>query len=161
MMCSEKSPLVILGKAPVIGKKGLHAHDDWPGCVVWTVGTAEIDDADRYFEFHGLEYRNREMTRTLSKDVSHFAMFLPLNNSVCAMLVQAYLEGYKDITIAGCPMKTCAEYIEQARAVAMCVGFFNGMTYANPLKKIKVTWLEGPKKENYFENHSRTKANQC
>ena len=149
----DKLPLVILGKAPVKGKKGFNARDDWPGCEVWTVGTAEISGADRYFEFHGIEYRNRRMVRTLSKDVERFSLFLPLNNSVCAMLVQAYLEGFKDITIAGCPMRTKDEYIDQARAVAMCVGFFNGMTFASPVMKIKVKWLEGPAKMSYYKEH--------
>lgn len=149
-----KLPLIILGKAPVKGKKGVSARDDWPGCEVWTVGTARIAGADRYYEFHGLECQNRNVYRAVSADIKKaFGLLLPFNNSICAMIMEAYLEGYRNIRIAGCPMTTKAEYIEQARAVAMCVGFIRGLAYGQPYRGLRITWDEEPKKEFYYEVH--------
>lgn len=151
---TEKLPLVLLGKARVPGKKGLDARDDWPGNEVWTVGTAKINNADRYYEFHGLDYAGREMTRQLSPDAERLGRIIPLNNSISAMLMEAYIEGYRDIRIAGCPMTASDEYVAQARSVAMAVGFLRGMSYARGRAwQIKVVWDDEPARLDYFRIH--------
>ena len=148
-----KNRLVILGKAPVAGKKGVYAHDDWPGCEVWTVGTAKIGGADRYYEFHGLEYRGRAMWTRISGKAQFLSTLLPLNNSVCAMLAEAWAENYTDITLAGCPMSTQQEYIEQKPAVGMMIGFLRGIGYAQPHKGMVIRWLEEPERKDYYFQH--------
>jgi len=155
-----KNPLVILGKAPVKGKLGKYAHDDWPVHEVWTVGTADIKDADRYYEFHGIERYGRVMCTKVSPRALEFGRALvPLNNSVCLMLMEAFVEGYTDITVAGCPMSMKEEYVAQKPALAMCVGFIRGIGYARLYtgegNRITVRWLEEPAHGNYYEEHRK------
>ena len=137
--------LIILGKAPVQGKAGEDARVDYPGCEVWTVGTHKIKNADRYYEFHGLEVLGREMIRDVSSAVQHFGTKLPLNNSICVMLTQAAVEGYNDITILGSPMIARDEYLVQRAALAMCIGFFRGLLNVN------IEWPDEPEKVDYFK----------
>lgn len=150
-----KKKLIILGKAPVVGKQCLDAKVDFPDCEVWTVGTHRIKNADRYYEFHGLEVTGRKMVRDVSWWTKQKASELPLNNSVCVMLMEAYYEGYKDITILGSPMTARDEYIEQRAALAMCIGYLRGWTegenYYEDLEPVKITWPDEPEKINYFE----------
>lgn len=152
MSRDDKLPLVILGKAPVEGKRGADARDDWPGCEVWTVGTHRISNADRYYEFHGIDVSGRMMTRGISPDAERLGMILPLNNSVSAMLAEAYIEGYRDIRVAGCPMIASDEYVTQARSVAMVIGFLRGVSYAQGrARQMRVVWDDEPVHLNYFK----------
>ena len=82
--------LIILGKAPVQGKAGIDAKVDYPDCEVWTVGTHKIKNADRYYEFHGLNVPGREMVRDVISEVKTCAELIPLNNSVSVMLAEAF-----------------------------------------------------------------------
>ena len=142
--------LIILGTAPVKGKQCIDAKVDFPDCEVWTVGTHKIKNADRYYEFHGLEVAGREMVRDVSWWTKQKASELPLNNSVCVMLMEAYYEGYKDITILGSPMIARDEYIKQRAALAMCIGYIRGLPYM-----YHVEWPDEPEKINYFERYQK------
>lgn len=142
--------LIILGKGPVVGKDCLDARADWPGCEVWTVGTHRIENADRYYEFHGLEFRGRKMVREVDPRVDSMSGVLPINNSVSAMLLEAYFEGYTDITLAGCPMSIQAEYMEQKPALAMCIGWVRGSCEE---EGINVTWLDEMPHGLYYKEH--------
>lgn len=153
--------LIILGKAPVKGKAGIDAKIDYPDCEVWTVGTHKIKNADRYYEFHGLNVPGREMVRDVSWWTKQKADELPMNNSICVMLMEAYYEDYKDVTILGSPMIARDEYIKQRAALAMCVGYLRGLTegenYYEDLEPMKITWPDEPEKVNYFEKYQEGK----
>ena len=143
--------LIILGKAPVKGKQGLDAKVDFPDCEVWTVGTHKIKNADRYYEFHGLEVAGREMVRDVCLGTKVAAGHLPLNNSICAMLVEAYYEDYKDIEILGSPMIAKDEYLKQRAALAMCIGYIRGVSHGG----VSIVWSDEPEKINYFERYQK------
>lgn len=145
--------LVILGKAPVPGKAGVDAKVDFPDCEVWTVGTHKIKNADRYYEFHGLEVEGRTMIRDVWSDVKVMANLLPLNNSVCVMLVQAYAEGYRNVAILGSPMIARDEYLKQRAALAMCIGYLRGMTR----EEMCIEWPDEPEKIDYFRKYQEVK----
>ena len=152
MPSNGRLPLIILGKARIEGKKGIDARDDWPGCEVWTVGTHRIANADRYYEFHGIDVSGRAMTRGISPDAERLGIILPLNNSISAMLMEAYIEGYRDIRVAGCPMIASDEYVTQARSVAMTIGFLRGISYAQGrARQMRVVWDDEPEHMNYFK----------
>lgn len=146
--------LIILGKAPVKGKQGIDAREDFPDCEVWTVGTHKIKHADRYYEFHGLPIpTDRHVFRDVSDDVKAVSSLLPVNNSVSAMLLEAYFEGYKDIEILGCPMIARDEYLKQKPALAMCIGFCLG----NSRDSIQISWDGAPELVNYYEKYQEGK----
>ena len=144
--------LIILGKAPVKGKAGEDAKVDYPDCEVWTVGTCKIKNADRYYEFHGLPTSaDRHVFRGVSDDVKAVSSLLPVNNSISAMLLEAYFEGYKDIEILGCPMIAKEEYQKQKPALAMCIGFCLG----NSRDDIQISWDGAPELVNYYERYQK------
>ena len=143
--------LIILGKAPVQGKAGIDAKIDYPDCEVWTVGTHKIKNADRYYEFHGIDVPGREMVRSVSDDVKAVSSLLPVNNSISAMLLEAYFEGYRDIDILGCPMIARDEYLKQKPALAMCIGFCLGSSRDN----IQISWDGAPELVNYYERYQK------
>ena len=143
--------LIILGKAPVIGKQCIDAKVDFPDCEVWTVGTHKIEHADRYYEFHGLEVAGREMVRDVWSEVKLLGLLIPLNNSISVMLAQAYFEDYKDIVILGSPMIAKDEYLKQRSALAMCIGYIRGISR----ETVHIEWPEEPEKLNYFERYQK------
>jgi len=145
--------LIILGKAPVQGKAGIDAKVDYPDCDVWTVGTHKIANADRYYEFHGINVPGREMVRNVSTQTELMAELIPLNNSVCIMLAEAYFEGYTDIEILGSPMTARDEYLKQRTALAMCIGYIRGLTQEN----VHIEWPDEPEYVNYFEKYQEGK----
>lgn len=119
------------------------------GHELWYLGVDRRDGADRYFELHGIEGRHPEATRELPAAV--YEQELPINNSICALLVYAWLQGYTDIKIKGSPMIAKREYIEQRPALAYVVGFLNG-------RGIQVDWVDGPKNINYGRKRDDTGA---
>lgn len=143
--------LIILGKAPVKGKQCLDAKVDFPDYEVWTVGTHKIKNADRYYEFHGLSVPGREMVRDVWSEVKSLAELIPLNNSVCVMLAQAYVEGYTHIEILGSPMVARDEYIRQRTALGICIGYIRGLTHEN----VYIKWPDEPAKVDYFERYQK------
>lgn len=143
--------LIILGKAPVQGKAGIDAKIDYPDCEVWTVGTHKIENADRYYEFHGIDVPGREMVRDVISEVKTCAELIPLNNSVSVMLAEAFFEGYTDIEILGSPMIARDEYLKQRAALAMCIGYFRGMSHED----VHIEWPDEPEYVNYFERYQK------
>jgi hypothetical protein len=144
--------LIILGKAPVKGTQGFDARVDFPDCEVWTVGTHRIENADRYYEFHGLPISaDRPVFRDVSDDVKAVSSLLPVNNSISAMLLEAYFEGYRDIEILGCPMIAKDEYQKQKPALAMCIGFCLG----NSRDSFQISWDGAPELVNYYERYQK------
>lgn len=143
--------LIVLGKAPVPGNPCFDAKVDFPDYEVWTVGTHKIKNADRYYEFHGLEVAGREMVRDVCSEVKTLARCIPLNNSVSVMLAQAFFEGYEHIEILGSPMIAKHEYITQRAALAMCIGYLRGMSQEN----VFIKWPDEPEKINYFERYQK------
>jgi hypothetical protein len=130
-----KEKLAILGKGAMI-----HPEDYYKnlGYEIWTLGTAVLDGADRYYELHGIEC-GRECIRSLSREVYETAGAdgIPVNNSISGMMMQAWLEGFRDIIVDGCPMQSTREYIEQRAAVGMMTGYLIG-------KGIRVRWTHAP-----------------
>lgn len=119
------------------------------GHELWYLGVDRRDGADRYFELHGIEGRHPEATRELPAAV--YEQELPINNSICALLVYAWLEGYTDIKIKGSPMIARSEYVEQRPALAYITGYLNG-------QGIQVDWVDGPKNINYGRKRDDTGA---
>ena len=143
--------LIILGKAPVQGKAGIDAKIDYPDCEVWTVGTHKIENADRYYEFHGIDVPGREMVRDVISEVKTCAELIPLTNSVSVMLAEAFVEGYTESEILGSPMIARDEYLKQRAALAMCIGYFRGMSHED----VHIEWPDEPEYVNYFERYQK------
>lgn len=91
------------------------------GSELWMLGTDPREGADRYFELHGIKVEHENTAYELPDEV--YEMGLPINNSVSALLVYAWISGYKDISLVGCPMNSAAEYIEERPALAFVVGY--------------------------------------
>lgn len=111
---------------------------------IWATGTDPRDGADKYFEFHGIEYKNRKMIRDVDFEVYVLSKFLPLNNSISLMIIQAVIWGYKDICVVGCPMNGNKEMEKEKPALAMVIGYCLG-------KGINIIWNDGPEKKFYLE----------
>lgn len=117
--------LVILGKGY---RKTSLSEIKKQGYEIWTVGTFDDPEenlVDKFFEWHGLNYKNRKMYRDYPEYLKNSK--LPLNNSICNMLVIAYHEGYQDVVILGAPMETKEEYIIEKPAMIYCIGYLNAL----------------------------------
>lgn len=111
------------------------------GYELWMLGTDPRQGADKYWELHDLSTRYDDVAiRALPDEV--YQQGLPINNSVAALMVYAWLTGYTEIKVKGCAMIAKTEYIQQRPAVAYVAGFLNG-------KGIRCEWLDGPKNEDY------------
>lgn len=114
------------------------------GFTIWMVGTDPKNDADEYFEFHGLDYQNRVMTREVNPIVREMSGILPLNNSISVMLIEAYARNYKHVFVYGCPMDGSSEMKKQKPALALVIGFLLGLG-------LGVIWNEAPEKDFYLD----------
>lgn len=141
-----KKEIVILGKGMKWGEEfksfcQVHLAEEYE---VWTLGTHPFPCAQRYYEFHGLSYGSgaplREYIRTAPEEV--YRMGVPVNNSIIALMLIAFLEGAETITLLGCPMSEREEYIREKPAVAECVGFLRG-------KGVNIDWSDEPKNLEY------------
>ena len=106
--------LIICGKANQnipVKKLRMNKTDE-----VWLCGTDIREGADLYFEIHGIK-----VTYELPEKV--YETGLPINNSISALLVYAWLEGYKDIKLVGCQMWAKHEYQEARPTLAYCIGY--------------------------------------
>jgi hypothetical protein len=110
------------------------------GYELWYLGTETRLGGDKYYELHDIPCRHEGAIRKLPDEV--YRQGLPINNSVTALMVYAWLEGYTDIIVKGNAMVAKVEYLEQRPAVAYVVGWLNG-------KGIHVEWTDGPKNINY------------
>lgn len=121
------SKLAIIGK----GERKIKLSEiKQNGYEIWTIGTFEDiynEDGlvDRFFEWHGISFKNRNMDTEYPDYLKKSK--LPLNNSICNMLLIAYNEGYKDVVILGAPMEATFEYRTQKPALIYCVGYLNGL----------------------------------
>lgn len=111
---------------------------------VWLHGTDNRDGADWYFELHGIETGRENTIYEIPETV--YRAGLPINNTICAMLVCAWLSGYQDITLMGAPLEATEEYQDQKPAVAFIVGFLKG-------KGLNIKWEEGPQSTDYGRKH--------
>ena len=111
-----------------------------PDDETWLHGTDPRDGADWYFELHGIDTGRENTIYEMPETI--YKAGLPINNTICAMLVCAWLSGYQEIRLCGAPLEATDEYQDQKPAVAFIVGFLKG-------KGIKVTWDEGPENKNY------------
>lgn len=110
------------------------------GYELWYLGTEQRDGGDKYYELHDIPCRHEGAIRELPEEV--YKQGLPVNNSISALMIYAWLEGYTEIKVKGCAMVAKVEYLEQRPAVAYVAGFLNG-------KGIHVEWTDGPKNINY------------
>ena len=117
------------------------------GCELWMLGTDPRQGADKYWELHDLSTRHDDVAiRDLPDEV--YQQGLPINNSVAALMVYAWLEGYTEIKVKGCAMIAKTEYLEQRPAVAYVAGFLNG-------KGVKCEWTDGLENINYGRKTKR------
>ena len=107
---------------------------------LWMCGTDKREGADRYFELHGIKVKHENVTTELPAKV--YELGLPVNNTICALLVFAYLSGYTKVTVLGAPMNATHEYIEQRPALAYVVGYLNA-------SRMKIEWEGIPQTINY------------
>lgn len=117
--------LAIIGKGPrQIFLSQIKAFD----YEIWSVGTFDDPEenlVDRFYEWHGIGYKNRKMFTDYPDYLSKSD--LPLNNSICNMLLIAYNEGYRDVCIFGAPMEATHEYRIQKPALIYCIGYLNAL----------------------------------
>jgi len=129
--------LIILGKAPIkYTVKGLKTSAN----EIWMMGTDDRVGGDIYFELHGIHVNHPHTVYSLPDEV--YEQNLPINNSICALLVYAYLQGYKNISIIGAPMDANHEYLQQKPAVAYVCGWLKA-------HDVIVEWAYGPTNTNY------------
>ena len=114
------------------------------GAEIWLHGTDTRDGADLYFELHGIETGRENTVYEIPETV--YRTGLPINNTICAMLVCAWLSGYQEIRLCGAPLEATEEYQDQKPAVAFIVGFLKG-------KGIKITCDEGQQDKGYGRKH--------
>lgn len=134
--------LVILGKA--VDEIEVESDVD-----IWTLGTHDFAKADKYFEFHGkrTDHDEKKVIRNVPQSVIDNSNLygIPLNNSITIMALWAWILGYRNISIVGCPMIATEEYLEQKPALAFAVGFLKG-------KGVNITWDGLPENTMYGVN---------
>ena len=135
--------LIICGKA----NRGETTADDFKakGTELWMLGTDARKGADRYFELHGIKVEHENVTYELPAKV--YETGLPINNSISALLVYAWMQGYTDIAVVGSPMLATVEYQEQRPALAFVVGYLAGLG-------LKLSW-DGMVENNDYGRNSQ------
>lgn len=129
--------LIILGKAPI---KYSVSELKTSNNEIWMLGTDARAGGDKYFELHGIPVNHENVIYELPEKI--YRLGLPINNSICALLVHAYLLGYKKISVIGAPMDAKNEYLQQKPAVAYICGWLFA-------KGVTVEWAYGPQNTNY------------
>jgi hypothetical protein len=107
------------------------------GREVWTVGRSLYTGASRYYEFHGMSFPSADPARVYTRDImdSVRRFPVPMTNSICLMLMEAFAEGYKNIEILRSPLTASFEYRTERMSLAACVMFCRG-------KGARVIWKE-------------------
>lgn len=107
----------------IAGVAGYLTDAEVKGREVWTVGRAPFIGASRYYEFHGLSFPSVEKNRVYCRDVLPEVRSLPvpMTNSICLMLMEAFVEGYTDIEILRSPLTASFEYRTERMSLASCV----------------------------------------
>ncbi|MCR4627388.1 MAG: hypothetical protein K5640_07035 [Treponema sp.] len=88
---------------------------------LWMLGTDPRNGADKYFELHGIKVNHENTVYELPDEV--YEQGLPINNSISALLIHGWLQGYKTIEIIGAPMNARDEYINERPSLAFVVGY--------------------------------------
>lgn len=109
------------------------------GFEIWMLGVDPREGADKYFELHGIA-STHECIRELQDSIYEFG--LPINNSISALIIHAYLLGYKEIHVLGSPMRGQEEYEQQRPAL----GFICGWVSA---KGVFCDWVDIPRNLDY------------
>lgn len=107
---------------------------------LWMLGTDPREGADKYFELHGIKVNHENTVYQLPDEV--YNMGLPVNNSISALLILAFISGYKEVSLVGCPMNSNPEYQEERPALAFVVGYFAGLG-------MKLEWDGMPENKSY------------
>ena len=140
--------LIICGKAnaevPV-----MKIREQAGGAELWMCGTDTREGADCYYELHDLPTVHEKVVRELPSEVYEFG--LPINNTICALLVYAWLSGYKKIKVIGAPMNAKNEYQEQRPALAYIIGWLNS-------KGLSIEWDVIPYTLNYGKKKDAKRA---
>lgn len=114
---------------------------------IWMCGTDQREGGDLHFELHGIEIKNhKNVIYELPEEVYTFG--LPINNTISALCVYAWLLGYKWISIVGAPMNSSNEYLEQRPALAYVIGWLSA-------KGVKINWSALPRSTDYGKKEKK------
>lgn len=114
--------LIICGKANQdipVKKLRMNKTDE-----VWLCGTDIREDADLYFEIHGIKVPHKNVITKFDDEVIYNESGISPSNTISGMMIYAWLHGYKNITLLGCPM-IIKEYPQQRITVVQLVHYLN------------------------------------
>ena len=114
--------LVICGKANQnipVKKLRINKTDE-----VWLCGTDIREGADLYFEIHGIKVPHKNVITKFDDEVIYNESGISPSNTISGMMIYAWLHGYKNITLLGCPM-IINEYPQQRKTVVQLVHYLN------------------------------------
>lgn len=113
--------VIICGKANIgIPVEALRKGD----AEFWMLGTDKREGADKYFELHGIKVEHENTFYELPDEV--YDQGLPVNNSISALAIYAWMLGAKKISIIGAPMDSTPEYVQERPSLAFVVGYLAG-----------------------------------
>ena len=114
--------LIICGKANQdipVKKLRMNKTDE-----VWLCGTDIREGADLYFEIHGIKVPHKNVITKFDDEVIYNESGISPSNTISGMMIYAWLHGYKNITLLGCPM-IIKEYPQQRITVVQLVHYLN------------------------------------
>lgn len=114
--------LIICGKANQnipVKKLRMNKTDE-----VWLCGTDIREGADLYFEIHGIKVPHKNVITKFDDEVIYNESGISPSNTISGMMIYAWLHGYKNITLLGCPM-VIKEYPQQRITVVQLVHYLN------------------------------------
>ena len=114
--------LIICGKANQnipVKKLRINKTDE-----VWLCGTDIREGADLYFEIHGIKVPHKNVITKFDDEVIYNESGISPSNTISGMMIYAWLHGYKNITLLGCPM-IINEYPQQRKTVVQLVHYLN------------------------------------
>ena len=91
---------------------------------VWLCGTDIREGADLYFEIHGIKVPHKNVITKFDDEVIYNESGISPSNTISGMMIYAWLHGYKNITLLGCPM-IIKEYPQQRITVVQLVHYLN------------------------------------
>ena len=147
--------LIICGKANQdipVKKLRMNKTDE-----VWLCGTDIREGADLYFEIHGIKVPHKNVITKFGDEVIYNESGISPSNTISGMMIYAWLKGYKNITLLGCPM-IIKEYPQQRITVVQLVHYLNrhglnvewedmDMATAQKNANVNAARQEEPKKE--------------
>ena len=91
---------------------------------VWLCGTDKREGADLYFEIHGIKVPYKNVITKFGEEIYYNESGISPGNTISGMMIYAWLHGYKNITLLGCPMVE-REYPQQRMTVVRLVHYLN------------------------------------